>query len=194
MVYTGLTTFHLIWSCIALSQGMILILPVCISRDCDSRRIRAELKRNPSSCRLEKAECLEVKWKYVEWDDNGKKKRSEWFEGTFVAGNGVRYKAGQPSRGGVIDSTNESKMLAVLFSSTNLRPLADPRVAESCETSEGLRTECDLLIYRAKKVRGATANEARTHPASGDFDCLLFLGGIHGGADDATQDPRMVRT
>lgn len=84
-------------------------------------------------------------------------------------------------------------MLAVLFSSTNLRPLTDPRVAESCETPEGLRTECDSLIRRAQTVRGATGNEARTYPASGDFDCLLFLGGIRGGAD-ATQDSRMVRT
>lgn len=98
-----------------------------------------------------------------------------------MAGDEFRYKADQ------------NKMPAVLFSSANLRPLADPRVAESCETPEGLRPECDSLIRRAKLVRGTTANEVRTHPASGDFDCLLFLGGIRGRAD-ATQDPRMVRT
>ena len=117
------------------------------------------------------------------------------WEGIFVARDCVRYVAGRkPERDSAIGGSNEDKMLAVLFSAY-LHPLSDDRIAESCQTPEGLRTEYASLIRRAEKMfRGARAraDDAQYRPASGDFDCLLFLGGT--GGPFATQGSRMVST
>lgn len=192
MVYTGLETVHLVLVFWDTCLGLIFFLPVAFSRECDSRRIGTELKRNPYSCRLEKAECLEVREKYQ--PPNNDRPGVKWFEGTFVARDGVRYVTGRKPHPGncIIKCSNEQRMLGALVS-TNLRPLSDTRVAESCETPGGLRTEYASLIRWAgiSITQGARESGAHFHPASGD--CLLFLGGIRGAAD-ATEGPRVVST
>lgn len=161
-------------------MGLLFFATPYLSGTCDSRRIRAELKHNLSSCRLEKAECLEL-WLIYEPSTDYEPEGVRW-KGIFVARDGVRYVAGGiPERGsGIISSSNQDKMLAVLFSA-NLRPLSKDRIAESCETPQGLETEYASLISQNEiRIRGARATAARYRPASGDVDCLLFLGGTRG--------------
>lgn len=165
--------------------GFIFALPLVFGRHYDRRHIRAEINRNTLSCRLEKAECLKIKSKIVSSYIDSKDERM-LYEGTFVTRDGVQYETGGKT---CLSDANENNMMAVLFS-TKLRPLSDPRTAECCATPEGIRLEFQSLLDQAVRIRAV--NETRTHPASSDFDCLLFLGGVGGGTD--SQNARVVRT
>lgn len=83
----------------------------------------------------------------------------------------------------------EKTMLNVLFS-TNLHPLADPAVAELCETQRGLTSAFRLLVRRVRErptlYRRRTVHRCGEEELSPRFDCLLLLRENAGGKEGSS--------
>ena len=170
-----------------LTPGVICALLglICVWCDCffcpsrTSGRLR-ELLRD-GQYKLRKALCVEVSATTRRVGDGKEKPRDTiTYQGTFMTRDGSLFVVSPASTAPLLGLACEQLMLRVLLSK-QLKPLADPAVAERCQTPQGLRSQFALLVRNTAHNSGFASTSSIHCPGqdvrSPCLDCLLFVDG-----------------